>query len=284
MRWARLNFLPEMTEINKKIILLGGNGMLGQMVERYFSRNGYAIHNIDLRYEPKRRAEFMDAVKDAGSGFIINCIGRIKQKTTEEIDLFWANAMLPLDLADAIQDNQFLIHPSTDCVFDGLTEKPYAVETMPNAQDAYGKSKRLGEVALIRHPRALVVRVSIIGPDRSAQPKGLLGWFLSNPPGTTLNGFTNHWWNGITTLEWCKQIEKMIESNVDGYEGKLFQLGTQAMWSKYEMLLLFQKVFFTEYKISQYCTEAGINRCLLPTLECPDLSIQLKELKSWMDN
>jgi dTDP-4-dehydrorhamnose reductase len=266
-----------------KIIVLGSKGMLGQMVDIYFSQKGYHIHRIDQRYEAHSRSEFIHAVKSAGSGYIINCIGRIKQKTNEEIDLFWSNSMLPLDLADAIQPDQFLIHPSTDCVFDGLTDQAYSINEAPNAEDAYGKSKRLGEVALLRHPRALVVRVSIIGPDKSTQPKGLLGWFLSNPPGTTLNGFTNHWWNGITTLEWCKQVEKMIEDNIENYANSLLQLGTQTLWSKYDMLVLFQKIFLTQYEIVEHRTETAINRCLLPTLECPDLSVQLKDLKSWID-
>jgi len=50
---------------------------------------------------------------------------------------------------------------STDYVFDGTAQSPYVESSPPNPVNAYGRSKRAGEIAaLSSHPDALVVRTS----------------------------------------------------------------------------------------------------------------------------
>lgn len=54
-----------------------------------------------------------------------------------------------------------LVHVSTDFVFDGETSRPYTPEDEPNPLNAYGRTKREGEIAVLRSGAdALVVRTA----------------------------------------------------------------------------------------------------------------------------
>jgi dTDP-4-dehydrorhamnose reductase len=264
----------------RKILVLGHKGMLGQVVSSYYKKQNFDVITTDLRFDKDNFVNWSEFVKNQGDCIIINCIGKIKQKTDDAFDLIWANSILPLQIANIMSGNQFLIHPSTDCVFEGNRKEPYTLSDESDAKDIYGWSKRLGEVALKNNLKAIVVRVSIIGPDSSPQPKGLLGWFLSQPEGSELRGFTNHIWNGITTLEWCIQVEKMLK-DISAFGGKVIQLGTSQSYSKYEMLLLFQEAYKTSHKIIAYETAKPVFKCLKPTIVSENLHSLLISLAKY---
>ena len=265
---------------NKKIIILGSKGMLGQMVKSYFTTKGFQIIEFDTRFTENNFNEYLNELNSFEDSFVINCIGRIKQKSEESSDLLWANSILPLALARFLKSSHILIHPSTDCVFDGLTDKPYNFSDFHSASDVYGWSKSLGETAVNNMANSLIVRVSIIGPDNNSN-KGLLSWFLNSKPGSILNGYTNHFWNGITTLEWCIKIhEIIIDETILNQLMKqgLIQLGTKKAYTKYEMLNLFNKIFQKDFEIKPMESKYT-NRCLLSLIESKPLENQLNELK-----
>lgn len=263
---------------SNKIILLGKNGMLGQMVNHFFRKNGFEVIEIDERYEYGDKNGLIQKIKKENEGWIVNCIGKIKQKTENPSDLFLSNTLLPIELIHLINeyDRYFLIQPSTDCVFDGKDTKPYTTKDFTNAKDYYGRSKILAEVALEGNKNSLIIRTSIIGPDKSNNAKGLLAWFLSTHQ-QELQGYTNHYWNGLTTLEWCKQLSNIINSFYQN-EKNLLQLGSQKIYTKYEMLVLFNSFFKLDKKILPFKAEHTINRALVPNIECPNLEEMLSEL------
>jgi len=80
---------------------------------------------------------------------------------------------------------------STDCVFDGRRGR-YRADEPPNAKDAYGLSKLVGE-ACVAAPNVVVLRTSIVGPP-AGNGRGLLGWFLRQE--SPVDGWTDHLWNG----------------------------------------------------------------------------------------
>jgi dTDP-4-dehydrorhamnose reductase len=265
--------------MSRQLIILGHNGMLGQMAILYFSKKNYEIFTTDVRFSEDNLNEFKNFIHRFPNAVILNCIGRIKQKSSDYQDLFWTNTFLPLFLKSVIKSGQILIHPSTDCVFSGekLGKKNYYDSA--DASDIYGISKYLGEVALQSLENALIVRTSIIGIENGNTGKGLLAWFLSQPSGSRINGFVNHYWNGITTLEWCKQIDQII-SDFDLYRKiDLIQLGLDKVYNKYEMLHMFQSVFNTNYTIDEFSGTETIDRSLNPTHKSKKLIDQLVEMK-----
>ncbi len=262
-----------------KILILGSKGMLGQMAYGFFSAH-YETLIFDKKYSLLNRNEFVNEIKEFGDCIIINCIGRIKQKFTNAMELYQTNSILPFDLINGIGKGQILVQPSSDCVFSGNSLSHYLSGQRPDAIDDYGWSKALGEEALLERSNCYIIRVSIIGPDNSNNPKGLLSWFLSSGDENELNGFTDHWWNGITTLEWCKKVESIIMADQERERtGKIIQLGTEEKYNKYELLNYFQKVFESKYLIRPTSSGNYTNRCLLPDFSSTNIISQLIELK-----
>lgn len=74
-----------------------------------------------------------------------------------------ANADAPLVLAKAARDSRArLLHISTDFVFDGAGSVPYSPEAPTNPLNVYGKTKRDGELSILRvYPAgSVIVRTS----------------------------------------------------------------------------------------------------------------------------
>lgn len=258
------------------IIILGSKGMLGQMVTSYFSSiKKYNILVYDEHFSHKNYFRWGSFIHDYPNAVIINCIGKIKQKSDDLSELTFANSILPLAISSLIGETNYFVHASTDCVFDGKKGSPYLSSDLTNAIDGYGWSKRIGEIGLMNNRNILIPRVSIIGPNNSQNATDLLSWFMKNPSGSQLTGFVNHLWNGITTLEWAKQIEKLvINRNLNG----IVHLGSEQYYSKYEMLLLFAQYFRKDFTILAQNHPEEIDRRLKPDIVCSSLENQMSEL------
>jgi dTDP-4-dehydrorhamnose reductase len=73
----------------------------------------------------------------------------------------------------------------------------------------YGKTKSKGEVV---SPNVMHIRVSTIGREINRSTL-LLEWVLSHPQGATIPGYTDHFWNGVTTNHFAKVVRGIIEQN-----------------------------------------------------------------------
>jgi dTDP-4-dehydrorhamnose reductase len=125
----------------------------------------------------------------------------------EQIDAAIAvNAVFPSRLARAAAARGIrVLQIATDCVYSGA--KGMYLESDPHdALDVYGKTKSLGETFL---PAAHHLRCSIIGPEPRTR-KFLIEWFRRQPIKAEVSGFTNHRWNGVTTLHFAKLCAAII--------------------------------------------------------------------------
>ena len=270
--------------MTERIVVLGSKGMLGQVAVRFFGKNHEVIIFND-RYVPSSRLKYIDDLIKLKPSVIINCIGKIKQKTSRFEDLFVANTLLPLDL-NGLPDHILIIHPSTDCVFSGASAEPYGAFSLLTAEDDYGLSKIYGELSALPRESTFIVRTSIIGLTIGNKSSGLLDWFMRQPDGASINGFTNHYWNGITTLEWCRIAEYIIYNSRDQETTKLsnlFQVGAESSVSKYELLVIANEVFKRNLKIIPFATAESINRVLDPTMKIDSVRRQLEKYSKWAD-
>ena len=264
------------SKIYQNIIILGSQGMLGKNVNYYF-RDKFKVHLINKKITPRNLTSVIGLINRKKKSIIFNCIGAIPQKKIKDKDMFFSNYLITKKFSENLSKKHFLIHPSTDCVFDGNSKTSYKKNDQTNAKDFYGITKLLSEKVLENRNNTLIVRVSIIGKNTKTK-KDLLTWFLHNKK--KLNGYTNHFWNGITTLEWCKKIEYILKFKKKYNNSiKLIQLGTKEIYSKYEMLKIFQKIFEKKIIINRKKTQF-INRTLKPDVYSPNLEIQLEEFKN----
>jgi dTDP-4-dehydrorhamnose reductase len=203
---------------NMKVAILGSTGMLGSMVRRYLSEQpGYELtcplrKNLDGAYVME--ITLASILRDCD--YVINCIGVIKPSINEDTpasvrNAIQINALFPIQLAHAAEWMKFkVLQIATDCVYSGATGS-YTESSPHDPLDVYGKTKSLGEVC---SPYVHHLRCSIIGPEQKSH-LSLLDWFLKHGRGAVVKGFTNHQWNGITTLAFAKICHGVMSLNVE---------------------------------------------------------------------
>lgn len=246
-----------------RILVLGSTGMLGHMVLRVLSRiDGLTVdgtHRSNLsdpfHFDVETGMEGLRTIFEyrGGYDYLINCIGvtkpKIDQRDPQSIRrAIVANALFPHDLSTfATRAGAKVIHISTDGVFLGSADS--YLEDAPHAcTDVYGKTKSLGEVF---QPGFLNIRCSFVGPD-PIRKQGLLEWFLSQPDGVEVVGFTHHFWNGVTTLQFaelCKQIVVQDCFAAIWCESPVHHFCPNQPVTKYKLLEIFRSVFQTNVTI-----------------------------------
>ena len=80
-----------MKKINKTIIIIGSKGMLGSQVLVFFKKKKYNTYCFDERINEKNIKKKILLLNKKKPSIIINCIGRIKQKTSTIQNLFFIN-------------------------------------------------------------------------------------------------------------------------------------------------------------------------------------------------
>lgn len=227
------------------ILILGSTGMLGNAVAAYFAdREEYDVTTTYRTASVARpgKAIRFDALRDSldvlpkNFDYVINCIGIIKPfMASDPAAAIKINALFPWELAAWNKDcGSRLIHITTDCVFSGKKGK-YVESDLHDALDDYGKSKSLGECV----SEAMVLRTSIIG-EEIHKNASLIAWAKSQK-GKTINGFSTHLWNGITTKEYARVCDKIISH--DWYEKGLFHIFAEDDVTKLQLMKYFNKKF-----------------------------------------
>jgi dTDP-4-dehydrorhamnose reductase len=208
-----------------KVLVLGGDGMLGHQLfailapahdvrvtlrrplRAYESLGLFSEANafpeVDVR-SPHHLIEVLSAFRPDA---VVNCIGIVKQREAakEVLDSLEVNALLPHRLAGLCRlGGARLIHISTDCVFSGR-RGGYRDDDVSDAEDVYGRTKYLGEVAT---PPALTLRTSIIGRELNRR-QGLVEWFLAQTG--AVRGFKRAIFSGFTTTELSRVIAYLLQ-------------------------------------------------------------------------
>lgn len=269
------------------IYVLGYKGMLGRYVYSYlksqkFNVVGLSRNEIDvteLEKLPLRRSLVRKGV--ISNDVIINCIGTIKSQVDKygEIDTIKVNSLFPLYLSNLCEsENWKLIHISTDCVFDGLIGN-YTEVHPHNCTDVYGKTKSLGEPS-----NCSVIRTSIIG-DEIGQSRSLIEW-VKSMKGKTVNGYTNHKWNGMTCLQTAKIFEDIIINNK--YWNGVRHIFSPEILTKYELVKMISDVYDLDINVTPIEPILKCDRSLSTiytdiTFDIPSLKVQIEEQRDYFD-
>lgn len=133
-----------------RILVTGSNGQLGsEMVALQAQETQHQWFNLDINElditDKNAVEQFVFSNKIDG---IVNCAAYTNvDKAEEDAALCYkVNRDAPQYLAQAIEKvGGFIIHISTDYVFDGTNNIPYTEQDKPNPVTIYGKSKIEGE-------------------------------------------------------------------------------------------------------------------------------------------
>ena len=269
-----------------RILVLGKDGMLGTMVSKYFTslneyevyltsrRDDLTVFNDNVRKFDVSKDPLEILINEVNPDFLINCIGIIKPEINEDnkesiekaINI---NTYFPLKISQLAKNKNFkYIQIGTDCVFSGGVGD-YLEDASQDANDIYGKTKIGGET---EHADKYILRGSIVGPE-SGDGKSLLNWFLSQNL-NKVNGFSDHMWNGITTLNFAKIVDGMIKNNNFNFHTQ--HVVPKDEVSKYDLLIYFKKYFDVDVIIEKSNSSNSVNRSL-------KTNNQDKNIKLWKD-
>jgi len=236
-----------------RILILGGNGMLGHAALQAFNKKFEVYVTIrgnfsDVEgfgiFDQKRticgiRVEdfsfFERIISLVKPDVVFNCIGIIKQvkEASDAIKSIEINSLFPHKLASLCGINNCrLIHLSTDCVFSGI-KGSYTEDDIPDPLDLYGRTKLLGE---IDNGNVLTIRTSIIGRELGVK-YGLLEWFLSQAD-KSVKGYTNAIFSGFTTSVFCAMLIDIIAKHVN-LKG-IYHISSYPI-SKFDLLSMIKK-------------------------------------------
>lgn len=203
-------------------------------VTRYFESTlaERIVTGVDVEHFDLLATLFADIRPDV----VINCIGLVKQLTESEdpLQALPINALLPHRLARlcALVGARF-VHISTDCVFNG-SKGNYSESDPSDAEDLYGRSKYLGEVA---YPHAITLRTSIIGHELT-RAQGLIGWFLAQQE--RVKGYRRAIFSGLPTVELSRIVRDIVLPNHD--LSGIYHVAAAPI-AKYDLLKLVAEVY-----------------------------------------
>ncbi len=146
------------------ILLLGAQGQLGWELGASLSTLGSVIHYGRSEADFTNLEKLEELVRLTKPRVIINAAAHTKvdQAETEPLVAHLINAKAPALLAKLARElSAWLIHYSTDYVFDGLKNDPYTEEDIPTPLNVYGHNKLDGDKAiLVSGCRHLIFRTS----------------------------------------------------------------------------------------------------------------------------
>jgi dTDP-4-dehydrorhamnose reductase len=148
----------------ESIFLTGANGQVGHELRATLAPLGPVLattrDTLDLTNEAAIRA----AVRDAAPKLIVNAAAytAVDAAETDQAACSWLNADVPRILAEeAERCGAWLVHYSTDYVFDGTATRPYREDDPVNPLGVYGRTKAAGEEAVRQAcGRHLILRVA----------------------------------------------------------------------------------------------------------------------------
>lgn len=289
----------------KRVVIIAPTGMLGNAVYKQFHKTyelillyrskeylkllpEYANHMGIVFDLAKIYQEYKDGFADSkiSSTFseviekigpvdgVINCAGITKPHSlaNPELTLF-INGAFPHLLSGLYKEK--LIQIATDCVFDGNEDSPFTETDVKLPADLYGLSKSLGEPS----EKSLVLRTSIIGEELHAHSL-FISW-VKKQKGDVL-GFTNHFWNGMTTNQFAKICDEIISHRKKYPQHGLFHIFSSDV-SKYDMVVALKEKYKLDITVIPKNTPKVDRRLrtahtLNEKLHIPDFATMIQEL------
>ena len=135
-----------------KILVLGSKGQLGQCLN-----DQLAITDHDVVYTSRGQIDIAEfeltkvQILEISPDIIINATGytAVDKAEVERQAADHINHLAVANISNICnQHDYWLIHISTDYVFDGNSEVPYNEDNITNSQGVYGDSKLQGEMAI----------------------------------------------------------------------------------------------------------------------------------------
>ncbi len=232
-----------------RIAILGGRGMLGSDLSLACQQHQLITTVLDLpEFDITNETHLSNVLN--GVDAVINCAAYTNvEKAENENELAYkinAEAVGMLGLA-AKQAGIWVLHFSTDFVFDGTSSRPYVETDKPNPINVYGASKLAGEKLLVESRcRCCIMRVE--WTYGSAGNNFVAKMIKHAKADENLKVVDDQIGSPTATTEIAKVICKLLSKKPEG----LFHFASEGYVSRFEMA----KFVFDKLNMS-----VDLNRC-----------------------
>lgn len=162
-----------------KILLLGRNGQLGWQLQRSLAPLGEVIALASQAQDNPNQwcgdlanpDGLRHTLREIAPDLVVNAAAytAVDRAQTETEKAYAVNALGPAVLAEeTLRLGAWLMHFSTDYVFDGSGTRPWRESDTCAPLSVYGASKRQGELEVARNPKHLILRTSWVYAARGS--------------------------------------------------------------------------------------------------------------------
>ncbi len=249
-----------------KILILGARGQLGNDCSLIFSPDHRVmaadLPETDITDQAGVNCVFDDFRPDA----VINCAAFTRVDACEtETGMCWAvNARAPAYLARAAaRHHAFLVHVSTDYVFDGRRPVPesYRETHEPSPVSEYGRSKLAGERAVADNAQkyAIVRTAWLYGACGGNFLKTMLRLAVGDP-GKTLRVVNDQFGSATWSYRLACQIQKILDKGCTG----ILHATSQGWGTWYDLARFFLTQMEVDFNLVPCTTEEYPTPALRP--------------------
>lgn len=271
-----------MASDDTSVSILGGKGMLGSDIAKICEQQGFKVEILDLpEFDITNPHQLAETVKTANT--IINCAAYTNVDGAEnQIEsAYKINAEAVGRLGSlARKAGAWVMHISTDFVFDGKLDRPYTETDSPHPINTYGKTKQAGEYLLAQSGcQHCIMRVE--WTYGSAGDNFVTKLIQRAKSGGNLKMVDDQIGSPTATIEVAKTICKLLPKKPEG----IFHFASAGYVKRYEMAeFIFDKlsmdVNLLPCKTSDY--ESPAVRPLNSCFDCSKIQSLLDELiKPW---
>lgn len=259
------------------VLVIGADGMVGGVVFNYLrdccnvmgtSRDVSKLH---YKYVANRDIKSLQLLlsKLSPGALVINCVaildlgGKDVLDKTSLLESIEINSIFPHFLAnECAAMGMRLIHISTDAVF-GSNSGYFSEDMSLSPNSVYGMTKALGEISI---ENAITIRCSLVGPCFGAKKGGLWHWIYNAEKNATLQGYVNHFWTGVTTLQFARICHALL-NKASFFEltkhGSVHHLCVNDVITKYDLIFLVAQKIRPDLKIVKTESRIPSNRQLI---------------------
>ena len=163
----------------KNILVTGANGQLGNELQLLVQNSNHQLKDVHFYFTDKsnlditKKESLESFIKDNSIDTIINCAAYTAVDRAEHYEelAIQVNTDAVETLGKIAKEKHiFLVHISTDYVFDGDSHVPFHEDDETNPQGVYGRTKLAGEEALlnINPSNAIIIRASWVYSNNGA--------------------------------------------------------------------------------------------------------------------
>ena len=238
-----------------KILITGGSGLLGSNIAKLaasnskfdvyatYNKNEVGINDVHFFQIDLTKKEELVKIEQIKPDFIIHCAALTNVDYCEDHprEAYSQNVLASVNIAEIAQKiSAYLIHISTDSVFDG-TKGNYAEDDMPNPiNNVYGRTKLDAEQKILSiHPYSCIVRTNIYGWNKRDK-FSLAEWMLNKLTNNEeLPALKDIYFSPILVNDFAEVLFKLQEKK---YEGIIHIAGSETS-SKLDFAYRIAEVF-----------------------------------------